>query len=289
MELRVKRNGSVVLLVQATSAQGIKDLKEKICSLYNGIQRLKRMADASADILEHGLLKPEKDHGYSIEEIEIFSTHQVDPKKGVRIERDGKSYSRNRDPTGRRLGEAPDPNGADARAIAMAIQHARVVTGASYIENGRFLTEEELGEAMKMLGDALIAAYPAGLPEWETAREIMEGCENLAGSAASKEVFSGGDDTALWWAGKELASDKTLADYLGKNEKTKTLVTLAKKELGAPCKEPPLSAGMRKELTEFYNKKDEDLKASSQAEEDFENSVWASSKRRGQAPRVLRF
>ena len=32
----------------------------------------------------------------------------------------------------------------------------------------------------------------------------------------------------LWWAGKELMPEKSLEDYVGKNEKTKIVVKLAK-------------------------------------------------------------
>jgi len=33
-------------------------------------------------------------------------------------------------------------------------------------------------------------------------------------------------NTALWWAGKELMRGKTLADYVGKNDKTKIVIKL---------------------------------------------------------------
>ena len=44
---------------------------------------------------------------------------------------------------------------------------------------------------------------------------------------ASLEVIEK-DKGSLWWAGKELMPEKTLEDYVGKNEKTKIVVKLAK-------------------------------------------------------------
>ena len=32
------------------------------------------------------------------------------------------------------------------------------------------------------------------------------------------------NDTAIWWAGKELFRGKILKDYVGKNEKTKIVI-----------------------------------------------------------------
>ena len=37
---------------------------------------------------------------------------------------------------------------------------------------------------------------------------------------ASKEVFKP-NESALWWAGKELLKEKLLSEFVGKNEKTK--------------------------------------------------------------------
>jgi hypothetical protein len=34
------------------------------------------------------------------------------------------------------------------------------------------------------------------------------------------------DDSALWWAGKELLRNKLFSDYIGKNEKTKIVAKI---------------------------------------------------------------
>ncbi len=40
-------------------------------------------------------------------------------------------------------------------------------------------------------------------------------------------------EAQLWWAGKELLPEKTLADYVGRNEKTKIVVKIQKVLLAA--------------------------------------------------------
>ena len=46
---------------------------------------------------------------------------------------------------------------------------------------------------------------------------------------------------SVWWASKELARDKLLSDFVGKNEKTKIVCKLQKKGAGAPQREPVVS------------------------------------------------
>ncbi len=53
----------------------------------------------------------------------------------------------------------------------------------------------------------------------------------------------GGEDldpstSTLWFAGKQMAADKKLCDYLGRNDRTKVVVRLQKKGQGAPGREP---------------------------------------------------
>jgi hypothetical protein len=46
------------------------------------------------------------------------------------------------------------------------------------------------------------------------------------------------EGSVLWFAGKALAQDKPLSDYVGRNERTKAVVKLQKKGQGAPAREP---------------------------------------------------
>jgi hypothetical protein len=64
----------------------------------------------------------------------------------------------------------------------------------------------------------------------------------------------------LWWAGKELLRSKTLADYVGKNDKTTIIAKLQKKGTGPPMREPPLNEQAQRELMAYYYKKQEEIK-----------------------------
>ena len=57
------------------------------------------------DIVQYGLLRPESEQGYSVEELELYSGDKEDPRKGTIIEKSGQRYILNPDPTGRRTGE----------------------------------------------------------------------------------------------------------------------------------------------------------------------------------------
>jgi hypothetical protein len=53
------------------------------------------------------------------------------------------------------------------------------------------------------------AAYPMGLPEYDIIRIIIEGSEDVTGTAASVDYLEA-DSTELWWAGKEFLRGQVL-------------------------------------------------------------------------------
>ena len=68
------------------------------------------------------------------------------------------------------------------------------------------------------------------------------------------------DSTQLWWAGKELVRGKKLADYVGRNEKTKIVAKLQKKGQGAPARERVFSEDEQKQMMAYAYRKQEELK-----------------------------
>jgi hypothetical protein len=46
------------------------------------------------------------------------------------------------------------------------------------------------------------------------------------------------ESAVLWFAGKALQGEKKLADYVGRNDRTRAVVKLQKKGQGAPAREP---------------------------------------------------
>ncbi len=68
------------------------------------------------------------------------------------------------------------------------------------------------------------------------------------------------DSAQLWWAGKALARDKKLSDYLGRNEKTTIVAKLQRKGQGAPGREPVFSEEEQKKMMAYAYKKQEEFK-----------------------------
>lgn len=64
----------------------------------------------------------------------------------------------------------------------------------------------------------------------------------------------------LWFSGKEMYRGKKLADYLGRNEKTKVIVKLQKQGQGPPGREPVFSEEERKQMMLHAYRQQEELK-----------------------------
>ena len=117
-----------------------------------------------------------------------------------------------------------------------------------------------------------------GLPEWDPIRLTIEGVSGLEGSAFSVDLLN--PDTAeLWVASRDFNRSQTVADRLGKNEKTKVIGKLQKAGGGPPGREPGVSEEERKAMMAFYFKKQEELKQLAEnSEDDYLHSSWADPK-----------
>ncbi len=131
-------------------------------------------------------------------------------------------------------------------------------------------------------------AYPMGLPEYDTVRLTIEGNEGLEGTAASQELLD--PNTAeLWVASRMFDRNQTVADRLGRNEKTKVIGKLQKPGAGPPGREAAVSEDEKKAMMAYYFKKQEEMKKMSESsEDDYLHSSWADPKQlqkslRGQA------
>ena len=70
-----------------------------------------------------------------------------------------------------------------------------------------------------------------------------------------------------------------MRDRVGKNEKTKVVAKLQKPGHGAPAREPCVSEGERKAMMAHYFKRQEELKALAEADDDdYLHSAWADTK-----------
>ncbi|KAJ1549169.1 hypothetical protein HK096_000432, partial [Nowakowskiella sp. JEL0078] len=229
------------------------------------------------DLIEYGPMKPEVEQGYTEDEIETMG--QTETKKEILKERKfiaGREVLINRDPTGRRTGEAVVEELAEV--LIKTMSNAEAITSKDNTKFGELLTKEKLIESFENIKGAVTILYPMGLPIWETVREILENNEDLTGTAASKEVLTM-KETALWWASKEFMLEKTLSDYIGKNEKTNIILKVTKRGQGPPLKEPPMTEEAQKNLMAYYfRKQEEHKKLLENKEDDYVDSTWANPK-----------
>ncbi|KAJ3351281.1 hypothetical protein HDU83_009008 [Entophlyctis luteolus] len=278
MILVVKRNTDTLFLMETPVTSLTDDVVSRITDINNKRLKLGRLIDAATDLAQHGLMRPESEQGYTIEELEELkldpsSSRKVSDKVGKVIERNGISYIYNPDPTGRRNGEGKPRI------------YNKIYYGCSKTAHQQSILivfkAEMISEAVSAISGALTMAYPMGLPDFEPASEIIRDVEDLSGTAASKEVIEFAD-ASLWWAGKEITLGKQLSDFVGKNDKTKVIVKLQRKSQGAPVRESPLDEQAQKEMMAFYYKKQEehkgDQKLLENTDDEYVNSAWANPK-----------
>jgi len=127
----------------------------------------------------------------------------------------------------------------------------------------------------------MMMAYPGfhGLGQWEPIWVILENQEEFDEKMNLTDDLSV-DNCTLWCVNKELQFGKTLADYFGKNEKSKMVIKAVKKGGGAPQREPVVDPETHKKMLAYYHQKNEEAKKLAEADEgdQYMNSAWASNK-----------
>ena len=117
-----------------------------------------------------------------------------------------------------------------------------------------------------------------GLPEYDTVRLTIQGNEGLEGTAAGRELLDA-DTAELWVASRMFDRSQTVAERLGRNEKTKVIGKLQKPGAGPPGREAAVSEEEKKAMMAHYFKKQEELKRLAESnEDDYLHSSWADPK-----------
>lgn len=275
--LHIKKNDESVFLYQIPVATPLSELTPKVSQLYNDRKRLERLVTATQDLLLYGPEKPDNERGYSEEQLEELAQNQGKPSGSRKtVEKNGFTFYEVTCPTGTRVGLAA---GDDAIGVVQpTLDAALKLTSKDSVQSGKALEESAVKEAFEHIKAALTIIYPEGLPLWDSSRAAVEDNEELEGTAASKDVLKP-NESSLWWAGKELLKEKTLSDYVGKNEKTKIVVKLQKKGQGPPVREAPITEAEQKNMMAYYYRKQEELKKLEENDDDaYINSSWADPK-----------
>ena len=104
-------------------------------------------------------------------------------------------------------------------------------------------------------------AYPGyiDLPEWEPSLLMLE--EKIQLQVLETQTFEIFDERAtVWWAGKALEKDKSISEFVGKNDKTKVIVKVQKWGGQQPLREPPVDAETYQKMVKYYYKKSQESK-----------------------------
>ncbi|TPX72765.1 hypothetical protein SpCBS45565_g00158 [Spizellomyces sp. 'palustris'] len=273
--ITLKKGEESQFLFEAPAVTPLSDLVPQLAKLYNYRLRLERLIDATEDLVEYGLMKPENEQGYDEEQLEQLTKNKETSAKHE-IVKDGVKILLNPDPTGRRTGEAP--NEEIAQVVRKTLTNAKSCLSPDLIKSNKCLTEEILDEALHNIRGAITIAWPMGLPEWEPVKDILDDKEDLTGTQASKEVIDPAS-ASIWWAAKELQRDKKLLDYVGRNDKTKIIAKIQKKGQGPPLREAPMTEEVQKQMMAYYyRKQEENKKLVENDEDDYLHSPWANPK-----------
>eukprot|EP00762_Andalucia_godoyi_P008714 ANDGO_00462.mRNA.1 UPF0769 protein CG18675 len=262
--LHVKRNERDLFLYETASGVSMDSLSTTIAALVNDIGRLERLKDHCEDLIAHGPIK-------SVEELDSLHMKELSLEEVKDAEQGGK------DPLGHRI-EAPLGE-HQANVLRNACRDALKNVGKENITYKICLTEKIVKDSFDLVRGAVAICFPAGLPEHDPVMEAIADKEHLDGQVA-KDVLEP-SSAMLWWAGKQLLREKTLADFVGKNEKTKVLVKIAKKGSGPPAREPQIDPQAQKEMMAYYYKKQEEAKKMAEEAEDAaatSNAPWADPK-----------
>jgi len=263
--LHVKKGEDINFLFRTPVATSNDDATREVRKVWNLILLLRRLKSDCDDLCQHGPMKPPEKQGFIDDEdamIDSEAMQKADPHW---------------DPTGKRTGCAPAEELADVvrRTVADAAEAIHKRQFDAKVE----FTVEMLQDHVDKVRGALMIAYPMGLPDWEPAKNAVEGTEDLEGTAEGQDVMDE-ETTVMWWASKMLDRGKTLQDFVGRNDKTKIVVQLTKKGAGAPVRQGNQQSKSEQEamMAYYFKKKEEWKKLEEQEDDSYLASEWANPK-----------
>ena len=266
--LHVKKTDELQFLYETPVASSVDETVQDLISVCNMLIQIRRTLDGMEELTKYGPAKrPDKQC------IDTYTTDDHGNLINDQIQR-GPHYCM--DPTGRRTGEAPEPQLQEV--LNKQISEAKKVVNMKEAVARKFMVSKPyLQECIDSLRGAVMIAFPEGLPDYDDVEMALKGDWEM--DTRTMEAFDEGAE--LWWAGKmmEQNQDKKLSDYLGRNDKTKIVAKLQKPGGGAPQREAPIDEQTQKEMMAFYHKKQEEMKKLAEDDDDSHmNSGWADNK-----------
>ncbi|XP_043225865.1 cilia- and flagella-associated protein 298-like isoform X2 [Amphibalanus amphitrite] len=271
VRLVIKRGDDEQFLYETSTSEKLDDTISNICTIFNGRLKVLRLVSEFSELAQHGIALPPEMVGLT--EDQVTDLKLQDSQADIAVPSGG--FQMHADPLGRRNGRAPKDN--MVQVLTKARDEAAAIVAKDQARAGVPLTERVVAEALSILRGATMIVYPMGLPPYDPVRMELENREDLSGTQASLQVMDPGL-AQLWFSGKEMLRGKTLADYIGKNEKTKLVVKLQKKGQGAPGREPLMTEEEQKKLMAAEFRRQEELKRLERDLDDTHlSSPWADS------------
>ncbi|XP_069616949.1 cilia- and flagella-associated protein 298 [Ranitomeya imitator] len=271
VRLHVKHGDESQFLFDTTVDVPVNLLVEQVTSIYNGRLKVSRICAEMEELAEHGTTLPPNMQGLTDEQMEELKLK--DQWEAKCVPSGGSVFKK--DEIGRRNGHAPNEN--MKKVLQKTIEEAKALISKKQAEANICVTMDVVKDALDQLRGAAMIVYPMGLPPHDPIRMEFENNEDLSGTQAGQMVIEE-DAAQLWWAGKELLRKQKLADYVGKNEKTKIIVKIQKKGHGAPAREPVISEEEQKNMMMYYHRRQEELKKLEEDEDiSYLNAEWADS------------
>mmetsp|Transcript_49985 Transcript_49985/g.87282 ORF Transcript_49985/g.87282 Transcript_49985/m.87282 type:complete len:286 (-) Transcript_49985:137-994(-) len=264
--IQIKTSDQDSFLYETTCDTTNDALVRDITRVWNMRLRLEQLTGALREMAKYGPMKHPNKAGLD----EISETYN-----GETVEK-GAYYQP--DPTGARTGNGVGPQ------LSETIERVVLDTESALSQVN---TTRKIATSLAMLQEKLdtirgvtIMAYPMGLPDWDTVRLTIEGNEGLEGTGAGMHMLD--EDTAELWVASRIfdrSAGQTVADRLGRNEKTKVVGKLQRPGGGPPGREPGVSEDEKKAMMAFYFKKQEEAKRMAESsEDDYLHSSWADPK-----------
>jgi len=269
--ITVKSGAEAQFLFETPAQTSIEDCRDKIRDIYNARLKVERVATEIDQLGQYGTILPDNMQGLNDEQIAEMKL--TDPWT-AKCKPSGGSVD-NKDIYNRRNGKRPTDQ--MVKVLQDTIAQSREAVSKKQVDAKKSLTLDTVREAIDNMKGAVTIVYPMGLPPHDPIQAEFDNREDLSGQQASKLVIPE-LQCALWWAQKELQDGKKLADYSGRNDRTKIVVKIQKIGQSAPAREAVVSEEQQKEMmARAYRRQEELKKLAENDDDDYMNSAWADS------------
>lgn len=257
--LHVKRSEQQQFLFQCGATQLVRQIVADVAAIHNLRQTVTKVKLEGTELAKHGPAKKPDQQG-----IDTYDENPIDK---------GEFYQM--DPTGRRTGNACDPN--HAKVLLRVLDEAEDIASHKQVDRKVSLTQKMIEQKLEEVKGAVMICYPMGLPAWDPMRLIFDGEDHGPASYGTDDIEA--DSASLWFAGKMMIPENKLSVHTGRHENTKAIVKLQKKGQGAPSREPVVDQATQQAMLAWYRKKeDEQAKLKENQDDSYLNSGWASSR-----------